>query len=47
MAAIERTAYPRFKHSFTQDELDEFYTPTEAEVTFVIQAATGKPQQLA
>jgi TnpA family transposase len=47
MAAIERTAYPRFKQSLTQPELAEFYTPTEAEVTFVNQAATGKQQQLA
>ncbi len=47
MAAIERTAYPRFKQSLTQRELDEFYTPTEEEVTFVNQAATGRQQQLA
>jgi hypothetical protein len=47
VATIERTAYPRFKQSLTQDELEEFYTPTEAEVVFVSQAASGKPQQLA
>jgi hypothetical protein len=42
MTAIERTAYPRFKQSLTQDELEEFYVPTEAEVVFVHQAASGK-----
>ena len=47
MAAIERTAYPRFKKSFTQQELDEFYTPTEAEIVFGHQAATGQQQLLA
>ena len=46
MTSIERTAYPRFKKSLTQPELDEFYTPTEAEIAFVNQAATGKLQQL-
>jgi hypothetical protein len=35
MTAIERTAYPRFKPSLTRDELDLFYTPSEAEVAFV------------
>ena len=35
MTAIERTAYPRFKQSLTQRELEEFYAPTEAEVVFV------------
>jgi TnpA family transposase len=34
MTAIERTAYPRFKQSLTQDELDEFYTPTAEEIAF-------------
>jgi TnpA family transposase len=47
MAAIERTAYPRFKQALTQSELDEFYTPTEGEVAFVHQTAAGRTQQLA
>jgi hypothetical protein len=47
MAAIERTAYPRFKQALTQSELDEFYTPTEGESGFVSQAASGRTQQLA
>src|SRR5579871_6984655 len=31
MTAIERTAYPRFKRSFTAKELEEVYTPTPEE----------------
>ncbi|MFO7680416.1 MAG: DUF4158 domain-containing protein [Chloroflexota bacterium] len=33
MTAIERTAYPRFKQSLTEQELQTFYAPTEAEIT--------------
>lgn len=47
MTTIERTAYPRFKSSFTQDELARFYNPTEADVTFVEDVATDEAQQLA
>lgn len=47
MTAIERTAYPRFKQSFTQAELDEFYTLTEGETAFVLANAAGRRQQLA
>jgi len=46
MTTIERTAYPRFKHSFTQDELEHFYNPTEADVAFVENIATDEAQQL-
>ena len=45
--AIERTAYPRFKETLTEFELDDFYTPSPAEVTFVNEAASGDLQQLA
>ncbi|MBL8470801.1 MAG: Tn3 family transposase [Rhodocyclaceae bacterium] len=34
MASIERTAYPRFKRSPSQRELETLYTPTEDEVSF-------------
>lgn len=47
MASIERTAYPRFRKVLTESELDEFYTPMEAEISFVNRAASGKSQQLA
>jgi TnpA family transposase len=33
MTAIERTAYPRFKQSLTEQELQTFYALTEAEIT--------------
>src|SRR4051794_40297382 len=34
MAAIERTAYPRFKRNPTRRELEEIYTPTAAELAW-------------
>jgi TnpA family transposase len=46
MTAIERTAYPRFKQSFTEQELATFYTPTEEEIAFVNETASGKLQRL-
>lgn len=47
MASIERTAYPRFRKSLTGSELDDFYTPTAAEVDFVNKTASGQAQRLA
>ncbi len=47
MTTIERTAYPRFKSLFTQDELAHFYNPTESDVAFVENRATDETQQLA
>ena len=47
MTTIERTAYPRFKSSFTLDELAHFYNPTEADVAFVENVAADEGQQLA
>ncbi len=32
MISIERTAYPRFKQSLTEQELETFYTPTEIDM---------------
>ena len=46
MTAIERTAYPRFKSSFTPEELEHFYQPTEAETSFVFQRVKSEKQQL-
>ncbi len=47
MTAIERTAYPRFKQSFTKQELATFYTPTEEDIAFVNETASGQLQRLA
>lgn len=46
MTAIERTAYPRFKQTFTQQELEDFYSLTEAESDFIRGKASGQKQQL-
>ena len=36
MTAIERTAYPTFQsHPSHQNELDNFYTPTQDEIRFI------------
>jgi TnpA family transposase len=46
MTALERTAYPRFKPHLTNQELELFYTPTEAETAFVHQTAGRKRLRL-
>lgn len=46
MASIERTAYPRLKKTFTDDELKNFYSPTEDEIYFVKNRASGEEPQL-
>lgn len=46
MTAIERTAYPRFKTTLTEQELDEFYTLTDEEKAMVHRKAAGQKQQL-
>lgn len=46
MTTIERTAYPRFKISFTQDELEHFYNPTESDTAFVESRAMDETQEL-
>ena len=35
MTSIERTAYPRFKKPFTENELKQIFQPTEQEFAFV------------
>ena len=43
MASIQRTAYPRFKRMIGARDLQEHYTPTTQEWSFV-QQATRLPQ---
>jgi len=47
LTAIERTAYPRFKQTFTEQELDQFYILTNEEKKLVHAKASGEKQQLA
>ena len=37
MSSIHETAYPRFKPSLTEKELDEIYTPSDKELDFTYQ----------
>jgi TnpA family transposase len=46
MAAIERTAYPRFTSVLTAQELEELYCPTEEDLAFVSQRADEPAQRL-
>jgi TnpA family transposase len=46
MAAIERTAYPRFPPALTATELQTLYAPTEEERAFVAAHTRGPAQQL-
>jgi hypothetical protein len=46
MASIERTAYPRFRHNLTTDEIVEWYQPTTEEITFVRQYARKEEQHV-
>jgi TnpA family transposase len=46
MAAIERTAYPRFTSALTARELEELYCPTEEDLEFVSTRADDPAQQL-
>ncbi len=41
MASIERTAYPRFKRTFSSKELQEVYTPTPQEIAFGFATTQG------
>jgi len=47
LAAIERTAYPRFRAGLTVEEIAELYTPSDEEVAFVKENTRQPPQQLA
>ena len=42
MASIERTAYPRFKRTFTRVELQQVYTPTLEEIKLARTVARGE-----
>ena len=46
MAAIERTAYPRFPPALTATELQTLYAPTEEERAFVAAPTRGPAQHL-
>ena len=46
MAAIDRTAYPRFPSTLTARELQTLYRPSDEEQRFVAQHARGAPGQL-
>lgn len=39
MTSIERTAYPRFKKHISKKELEQVYTPNQAELTFISKLA--------
>ncbi len=41
VASIERTAYPRFKRSYTAVELTQIYTPTPTEIAFGLASSLG------
>lgn len=46
MTAIERTAYPTFdSHPLTQNEVDDFYTPTKEELRFVHKKLRRSPEK--
>jgi TnpA family transposase len=47
MAAIERTAYPRFKRNPSTRDLSELHTPTEEEVAFARKYARSETHLLA
>ena len=46
MAAIERTAYPRFSSALTASELQTLYAPTDEERAFVAAHTRGPAQSL-
>ena len=46
MAAIERTAYPRFSPALTASELQTLYAPTDEERAFVAAHTRGPAPQL-
>src|SRR5688500_5880989 len=46
MAAIERTAYPRFPPALTASELQTLYAPTDEERAFVAAHTRGPAQSL-
>lgn len=41
MTTVERTAYPRFKKTFSKRELNTTYTPTPEEIAFAQAHAYG------
>lgn len=41
MPSAHDTAYPRLKSSITQNELDRYYKPTEAELALALSSTSG------
>ncbi len=46
MPSIHETAYPRFKSSITQKELDRYYSPSPAELALSLRSANGTTGRL-
>jgi hypothetical protein len=46
MTAIDRTAYPRFKETYSAPELHSLFIPTPDEMTLVNKAANSDTQKL-
>jgi len=46
MISITKTAYPRFKKSYNEEELTKIFEPTDKELRFCHKNARGKTQRL-
>lgn len=46
MAQLDRTAYPRFERSYTQQDLAQIFTPTEDEIAWLSSFARSAPSRL-
>jgi len=46
MPSLHETAYPRLKTSFAQKELEQYFTPTEAESSMAFSSVNGKAPRL-
>jgi len=46
MASIDRTAYPRFSHPLSDQELDARYGPTEEETVLTLDKSLGAGARL-
>ncbi|MBK1724923.1 hypothetical protein CKO23_22420 [Thiocystis violacea] len=46
MASIERTAYPRFPHALSDQELDARFGPTDEETVLTVEASLGASARL-
>ena len=46
MISITKTAYPRFKKNYTEEELTKIFEPTDKELRFCRKNARGETQRL-